>query len=648
MQTTWRQRLRYSFDNSMSRGPIALIGWLAVLSLAVVLVISLIVWVLGIAPGGIGATPGSENRGSGFIDIVWFSLLRTLDSGTMGGDSGRWPFLLAMLAVTFGGIFIISTFIGVLTSGIESRLDELRKGRSLVLEQDHTLILGWSSRIFTIISEIAVANENRKKPRIVVLANRDKVEMEDEIRERGGDLKNTRVICRTGDPLDLSDLAIVNPGVARSIIVLEPEMDQPDAHVIKAILALTNNPQRRETPYHVVAEISDAKDLTAAKMVGGDEVVLVVTGDLISRIIVQTSRQSGLSVVYTELMDFGGDEIYFKAEPSLAGKTFGEALLAYETSTVIGLRTAGKAVLNPPMDTVIVPGDQVIAISADDDTVVLSPAFSTAGNWIESLGIPQDRIAAYEPIAKAPEHSLILGWNKRAVGIIAALDDYVAPGSDVTVVATEEFGPDDVGPLLQQPPVNLTVSYGRANTTDRRTLDDLHITSYDQVIVLPYSDQLGVQEADARTLVTLLHLRDIATKSGTNRRIVTEMLDLRNRELAEVTGADDFIVSSRLTSLMLAQISENKELAVIFEDLLDPEGSEIYLKPAHRYVTPGEPVNFYTVTEAARRRGEIAIGYRIDALGHDASKAYGVVVNPRKTEMVTYQATDSLVLIAEE
>ena len=35
--------------------------------------------------------------------------MRTLDSGTMGGDEGSWPFLLAMLAVTLAGIFVLST-----------------------------------------------------------------------------------------------------------------------------------------------------------------------------------------------------------------------------------------------------------------------------------------------------------------------------------------------------------------------------------------------------------------------------------------------------------------------------------------------------------------------------------------------------------
>ena len=34
---TWRDRLRYQFDKSMAAGPIALIGWLAVISLVVIL-----------------------------------------------------------------------------------------------------------------------------------------------------------------------------------------------------------------------------------------------------------------------------------------------------------------------------------------------------------------------------------------------------------------------------------------------------------------------------------------------------------------------------------------------------------------------------------------------------------------------------------
>ena len=174
-----------------------------------------------------------------------------------------------MLAVTLGGIFIVSALIGVLSAGVDSKLDELRKGRSRVLESDHTIILNWSPSIFDIISELVVANASRKRPRIVIMANNDKVEMEDEIAAKVPALRNTRMICRSGDPTDLYDLAIVNPQTSRSIIVLSPDGDDPDSQVIKSVLALVNDPARRPEPYRIAAEIRDLKNAEVARVVGG-------------------------------------------------------------------------------------------------------------------------------------------------------------------------------------------------------------------------------------------------------------------------------------------------------------------------------------------------------------------------------------------
>jgi ion channel POLLUX/CASTOR len=628
-EVRFTDRLRYAFDNSMSRGATALIGYLGLASLALIAVSALVMVIFHIAPAG-------EDQ-PGFLEAAWLSLMRTLDSGTMGGDAGQ-GFRGAMLFVTLGGIFIVSALIGVINNGIDDKLTELRKGRSFVLERDHTLILGWSPKIFTILSELVLANENRSNPRIVILADKDKIEMEDEIADKIGPTGKTRIICRTGTPLDLNDLEIVNPHATRSIIILAPESEEPDSEVIKSILAITNNPHRRPEPYHIVAELDEMRNLEVARMVGRDEAQLVVTSDLISRIIVQTSRQSGLSVVYTELLDFGGDEIYFQEEPKLVGRTFGEALLAYEESALLGLRLRdGRILLNPPMDTRIGEGDKVIAVSEDDDTVKVS----------ERPGeIEEKAIRGTTPTPPRPEKTLLLGWNQRGSAIVAELDHYVAPGSELVLVASvegvEETISQDVSPQNQR----LTVR--RADTADRRVLDALGVEAFDQIIILCYSDDMEIQTADARTLITLLHLRDIAEKGGHDFRIVTEMLDVRNRELAEVTQADDFIVSNKLTSLMLAQISENKELSAVFADLFDPEGSEIYLKPAGDYIEPGKPVNFYTVAEAARRRGEVAIGYRHAAQAKDASKAYGVAVNPKKSEKVTFAPGDQVIVLAEE
>lgn len=624
-----KDRLRYRFDNFMSRGTVALIAGLAAISLALVLVAAAVVTFTGVGrPGG---------AGSGFGEAGWQSLIRELDSGAMGIDTG-WGLRLVMLVVTVGGIFVLSALIGILTNALQAKLDELRRGRSRVIEDHHTVILGWSPQIFSIISELAEANANQRDSCVVILGERDKVAMEAGIRDTVGRTGRTRIVCRTGSPISLTDLDIVSLHTARSIIILSPEGDDPDSGAIKTILAITNNPQRKPESYHIVAEITDPRNMEAARMVGRDEVELVLTGDLISRIVAQTCRQSGLSVVYAELLDFGGDEIYFKAEPALVGRTFGAALLAYEDSAVIGLRGAEGPRLNPPMDARIQPGDQVIAVSEDDDTVRLS------GPGEEAVDQAAIQLRAAEPAT--PERTLILGWNWRAPAIIRELDRYVAAGSAVTVVA-DVPGTDDLAARCRTDLERQALTFLPGDPTDRRTLDGLQAETYRHVIVLAY-DHLEAQRADARTLITLLHLRDIADRYDHPFSIVSEMLDVRNRELAEVTKADDFIVSDKLVSMMLAQISENKELNAVFADLFDPAGSEIYLKLASNYVKIGEPVNFYTVVDAARQKGEVALGYRIKALANDAARAYGVVVNPDKSTRVAFAEWDRIIVLAEE
>lgn len=633
MRPTLRQRLRYQFDNLMSRGTPALISILFVLSLIIVFIAGAVISIAGITQSG-------ETDRLSLGEAMWESLMRTLDAGTMGGDTGA-VFRLVMLLVTLGGIFVVSALIGVLNNAIESQMERLRKGRSIVLESDHTVILGWSAQVFTILSELMIANENQSNARIVVLANKDKVEMEDDIRERVAVRGKTRIICRSGNPIDPNDLEITSPHSARSITVLPPENNDPDTDVIKTVLAITNSPERRAEPYHIVTQIRDAKNMDVLKLVGEkDNVQAVLTGDLIARVVAQTSRQSGLSVVYTELMNFGGDEIYFKHEPGLTGKTFGEALLAYEDSCVMGLRKAdGKILLGPRMDSRIETGDQVFALSADDDTIRLSS--------LDPIPVDEALIrSSGKPLTAQPEKCLILGWNRSGTTIVHELDHYVAKGSQLTVVADvyniEKQIRAQGGRLHNQ---KLVVQEGE--TTDRDLLNKLHVEDYDHVIVLAYST-LEPQEADAKTLVTLLHLRDMAKKDETPFSIVSEMLDLRNRELAEATQVDDFIVSEHLISLMMAQLSENAELFDVFTDIFDPEGAEIYLKPVGGYVVAGEPVNFYTVVEAARRRGETALGYRIASESNDSARSYGVHTNPKKLEKVTFTPEDKVVVIAEE
>lgn len=628
-----RSRFQYGLDNFMSRGTLALISGLGLLSLVIILLAGAIV-----SLGRLLTAPSGNTEGMTFGEAVWASLMRTLDAGTMGGDEG-WGFRFTMLAVTIGGILIVSALIGVLTSGVESKMNELRKGRSHVLESGHTLILGWSPQVFTILSELIEANLSQPKARIVILADQDKIEMEDEIQARVTLRGKTRIICRSGLPIDLNDIEIGSPNSARAIIILPPEGNKADSHVVKTIMAITNHPNRNPNPYHIVTQVHNPDNLEVIRLLSQrDKIQPVLVGDLISRLTAQTSRQPGLSVVYTELLGFNGDEIYFQEPPSLLGKTYAQALLAYEDSAVMGIKQPdGTILLNPPMNTLLQSGDQIFALSADDDTIFTS----------DLSFFPIDE-TILQPISSSVkpriEHTLILGWNKCATSILRELDHYVSKGSQIDIVTSLDVQSEFTSCCHDYK--NQKVHLRQADPTHRRVLDDLKVADYDHVIVLSEAG-LDVQSADARTLVTLLHLRDLSERDDTPFSIVSEMLDLRNRQLAEVTHVDDFIISEHLVSLMMSQLAENPKLHAIFTDIFDPEGSEIYLKPVCDYVRSGVPVNFYTLVASASQRGETAIGYRLEHQSDDPAESYGIHTNPKKSAQVTFSPQDKLIVLAE-
>lgn len=622
---TWRQRFRYEFDNWMARGTIAQMAMLAVLSLLLILGAAIVLAITGLAPDS-----------PSFPMLVWMSLMRAMDAGAVGGDQGAWSYLLVNLGVTMGGIFVLSTLIGVLNNTIGEVLDELRKGRSLVVERDHVVVLGYTPKVPRLLLELAEANRNKPNACVVVLADRDKVEMDDEIRDILGDLR-LKVVTRSGSPMSPGDIAIANPGAARAVIVLAPEGGESpaeaDTSVLKSLLALTKLPLAR-TP-HIVAELRGPGTLDVARMVTGPDAALVLSPPLISRLLVQTGRQSGLSGVYTELLDFEGNEIYLLEEPGLVGKTFGEALLAYDTSALMGVLRADGTLLLAPWDHVFAPGDQVIAVSEDDDTVRLDGRPPAADPALMAP-VPQR-------IPPTPERTLVLGGGSpRAAHVLRELDQYVGKGS-YTLVVGELPVVLDTSHL-----VNMTVETRQGDCSDRALLDALDVPSFDHILALAETDDRSHNLADARTMVALLHLRDMARKSGKDVPITSEMLEIENQRLAAVAEADDFIVSNTLVSLILSQLAENPRLVKVFDELFSPEGSELYLLPADGYVRTGVPVDFYTVVRAAAARGHVAIGYRDAAHAKDADAAFGVRVNPKKSVARVWSPEDRIVVVAAE
>jgi hypothetical protein len=231
---TLSDRYRYAFDKLMARGPYMLLGWQVFAAIAVVFLISLFILVIGMAPVDEQGEPIS------FPALVWLTLMHAIDPGTITGDENGAPWRAIMLTTTVLGIMLIGSLVAVLVATVNQRFDALRRGHSRVLEHDHTLILGWSRQIFTIVSELAVAH-SRAPHCIVVCSDQDKLWMEDELRKKvalAGKLGKLHVVVRSGDPTDPDTLAQVAISQARSIIVLDSEGSPNDTQVLRTLLAV--------------------------------------------------------------------------------------------------------------------------------------------------------------------------------------------------------------------------------------------------------------------------------------------------------------------------------------------------------------------------------------------------------------------------
>jgi ion channel POLLUX/CASTOR len=631
---TLSQRIKYRFDNLMTGGLVPLVSILLTFAVILTFLFTLVVVAISLHPIEV-----QENFS--FPEAFWQTLMHVIDQGTITGETG-WGYRIVMLIPTVLGLLTVATLVALITTQVNSILIDLRKGRSIVVEEGHIVILGWSSKIFPIIRELIKANSNQKRSRIVILADRDKVDMEDEIIEKVPERGRTKIICRTGNPIDLDDLEIVNPHDAKSIIIVSPDDGSSDAQNVKSILAIVNHPNRKKDWYHIVAEINTDNNKEVANIIGGDELTLVISSEIIARIAVQTCLQSGLSAVYNKILDFAYVEIYFHQVTDFQGLTFKDALLAYENVSVIGIqRVNGLVMINPKMTTKIKEGDKIILIAEDDH--ILPPPDLLNPKPIQEQFIINDAPS----LANTPRKVLILGWNMQGSTIIKQMNDYVVVGSEVCIAA-EKTAEIEVQ-INQLLPLNkLSILYQEVDIANRKALNQLSVPDYTNVMILSYSDRMPLQEADAITLVTLMHLRDIKQNKKANFTIVSEMLDIKNRTLAEIARPDDFIISDHVISLVISQLAENKELNLVFDELFDAQGAEFYLKPASMYVAMNTEVNFWTVLESASRRKETAVGYRLKEFASDPKRHYGVVLNPSKNDLIRLGEEDKIIVIAED
>ena len=456
--------------------------------------------------------------------------------------------------------------------------------------------------------------------------------MEDQIRDFIPETKNTRIICRSGETSNAASLAKCSIETCSSVIINEKD----DFLVIKSILSVTNllkTEHASDCKAHITATINDERNLNVAKIAGEGIAEILYFKGALSRIIAHTSRQPGMSHVFTELFDFDGDEIYIEKIDGLYGKTFRELICCFEKSAVIGLEKKGIAILNPKMDTVYEKGDAIILIAEDDNVSVpvkTAPKLDTSA-IVKEVADKKDK----------QEKMLILGYNDLLPGMLEELDNYVTKGSIVTVATDEEEATKELSELKLN---NIKLSVHIEDIYDIDVLEK-HAMEGHEYIILFSSASCDADKADAKTLMLLLYLKEISQKNNCKFSITSEMRQIRHQELAKAAKVNDFVVGNNITGLLTTQISQNRQLHGIFEDLLDDDGSEIYMKPASNFINLNKPIDLFTVCYSASLQNEAVIGYKLFS---DNGESFEIVVNPDKNKKVTFKEKDLLITIAED
>jgi hypothetical protein len=590
---------------------------------------------------------------SGILDIC-------LSPSFKPGD-GAQPFeiIINIIAAVIGLLFL-GALIGMISNIIQSKIADLKRGKSVVIESNHSIFLGWSNKLRTAIVELSESNRSMAHSSIVILAARDKVFMEEELIPEIPHWSKTDVICRSGDPSYDLDLQMVSVSTARSIVLLSTEDVNSDSIILKRSLALQKD---KTITCPIIAEIHSAENADAIKKL--NKFTVIQPKNFIMRVIAQTIKEPGLSKLYYELLTFSGKEIYIwpptndsidsssktNFANNFVGKTFKEIVFNFSSSSVIGIASneekdkeeKDKKVINilPDFSTIIKEDDQLILISEDDSTI---------GNMKELYQPLMSNPQIQSTIIKEPKvkkHVTIIGWNSWAHVLIEELNAQLEIGSEVDILFNDKikYPPDESFFSKYQ---NLKITIKPLKASNKEYVNQVNWTKTNSVVILSYRDDFEIQEADSLTLMTFTHIKSHRDTNQSSYNICCELLDPKNKRLIEGNRDDEFITGEELIAMYLVQLSENKYLKEVYNDLLDDSGAEFYLRSASTYLNNFDSeVTFGELVNEGLKRNEIVIGIH-DRKYIDDITSFQSILSPEKFSKHKLGPEDKILVIAND
>ncbi len=606
-KNTFRQRFSYWFDNQMAKGMKSLIKLLVLFTLSVGILVALLLFFLKLT--------NEETFGG----VLWKSLYTVLRYSFPGYHDGNGLYLFLMTFLAICGMLITSVLIGIVSSAIRDKINNLRRGNSQVLEEGHTVVLGFYPGEYTLLNQLVLAAA--EQPTCIVVAdNMPRDKMEEHISSNVKVPENVRIICRTADIFDPVTLEKCSLSTCKSVII-SPTSDERTTKALLAVSAIINSAEGGTANVGAIISKEDYK--FPPSLAERHNVTTLQTNDTLARIIAHSCTQPGLSETFKEVFNFEGNELYCIKMDDAVGMTFAQLTWSMGGGVPVGFKRGNAIMMNPEPEEVFQEGDDLIVFSEENDT-----------SWLVTVPESPDVVLApMDPEAETdPGKVVILGYNDTIGTILRELPEDV---NDVLIAghcdkeAVRELAADREG---------MEINFFDGDYTKNSTLLKLAGMAAHMVVLSDHT--MDEEKADMQSIFLLLNLRDFKTRYGFTYNITMEMRREHNQRLLESDDNTDYVVSSNMSALFLAQLAESPELTGVFREILSNEGSEFYLKPARRLQCDGQHTTA-EIRKIAQAQGYVFLGYM-------KKDVFRCTFNPPLRETIVLDPQDSLVVIGEK
>lgn len=574
---TAKNRFRYWFDNQMTKGSWGLIRILIAVSVTLALAVAVLIIILGFAE------EGEE------MSTFWDSIATVINAWMPYFEDGSPGYLVLMSLVAIVGLLFTSVLIGTITSAIEEKIANLKRGNSMVIEKNHIVVLGFYPGEYALLNQLILA-ASRQPICIVVAGEIEREEMDQSIGENLDIPKNVRIVCRTVDITDPASIEKCSVESSKTIIISPTD----DMRTLKAVLAVSALLEKKGMPGISVNAIISKKEFRfPPSMAEANNLTTLQTNNIIAKMIAHSCTQNGLSETFREIFNFEGSEFYLNHFDDIEGISFEDIMMRIQDAVPVGIIRNGKHILNPSPDYILHNDDAIIVFAEECDSAKLMPPMTAVKGSVKSLSIMDEQLT----------ETVIIGYNETLPLIL-----YELPMNVSKVSLFEQQIPVETQGKLEMLASERKIQIEYVQGNPHSETDLIRISQTAEHFVVLNNHEKDAEEADMESIFFLLNLRDIRKRYKLGFNITVEMQKEHNQRLVGGGDHTDFLVASSMSALILAQLAESPGLLNVFREILSNEGNELFLKRADLLGIEGE----YTVRELRRillRHGIILLGF---------------------------------------